>query len=439
MKKLFTLLLMGSVSAANLLQAQALPNFGFDSWKGKGNCGITYLTATTATSNQQNRPGDEPAGWSGSNINQVMNITGLCTQGKDEGNYTKLKNSYILGQTIPAYLTLGSPWVFAYGSMFEMVDYADFGDGGSCGGIEFAYKPDALKFKYKHPSTTGETAHAIAYLWKGTFTSNVPSACDKNGTITTYTQLNDVDRAVLGKQTDGISTKGELIASLDYEITETTTTWQEVTIPLNYQSNSVPEKLNVIFSAGDYWTRANLKGNSELHIDDVQFVYYSELASLTFNGNDIFKAGEAAYDLSDTKYDADKLAYTANGKGAIVETSYDEASALLTLTVKGNDWSTENLNEHVYTIQFTKEVAETQQYSNTLLVNAFGTPTEPTLNTINLIRYKDGSYSFELKGFEFGGMTMGDIVINNLDVSIRKMTLRHTPKQMKRFTSRGWA
>lgn len=412
MKKLFTLLLMGSVSAANLLQAQALPNFGFDSWKGKGNCGITYLTATTATSNQQNRPGDEPAGWSGSNINQVMNITGLCTQGKDEGNYTKLKNSYILGQTIPAYLTLGSPWVFAYGSMFEMVDYADFGDGGSCGGIEFAYKPDALKFKYKHPSTTGETAHAIAYLWKGTFTSNVPSACDKNGTITTYTQLNDVDRAVLGKQTDGISTKGELIASL----TETTTTWQEVTIPLNYQSNSVPEKLNVIFSAGDYWTRANLKGNSELHIDDVQFVYYSELASLTFNGNDIFKAGEAAYDLSDTKYDADKLAYTANGKGAIVETSYDEASALLTLTVKGNDWSTENLNEHVYTIQFTKEVAETQQYSNTLLVNAFGTPTEPTLNTINLIRYKDGSYSFELKGFEFGGMTMGDIVINNLDV-----------------------
>ena len=412
MKKLFTLLLMGSVSAANLLQAQALPNFGFDSWKGKGNCGITYLTATTATSNQQNRPGDEPAGWSGSNINQVMNITGLCTQGKDEGNYTKLKNSYILGQTIPAYLTLGSPWVFAYGSMFEMVDYADFGDGGSCGGIEFAYKPDALKFKYKHPSTTGETAHAIAYLWKGTFTSNVPSACDKNGTITTYTQLNDVDRAVLGKQTDGISTKGELIASLDYEITETTTTWQEVTIPLNYQSNSVPEKLNVIFSAGDYWTRANLKGNSELHIDDVQFVYYSELASLTFNGNDIFKAGEAAYDLSDT----DKLAYTANGKGAIVETSYDEASALLTLTVKGNDWSTENLNEHVYTIQFTKEVAETQQYSNTLLVNAFGTPTEPTLNTINLIRYKDGSYSFELKGFEFGEMTMGDIVINNLDV-----------------------
>lgn len=416
MKKLFTLLLMGSVSAANLLQAQALPNFGFDSWKGKGNCGITYLTATTATSNQQNRPGDEPAGWSGSNINQVMNITGLCTQGKDEGNYTKLKNSYILGQTIPAYLTLGSPWVFAYGSMFEMVDYADFGDGGSCGGIEFAYKPDALKFKYKHPSTTGETAHAIAYLWKGTFTSNVPSACDKNGTITTYTQLNDVDRAVLGKQTDGISTKGELIASLDYEITETTTTWQEVTIPLNYQSNSVPEKLNVIFSAGDYWTRANLKGNSELHIDDVQFVYYSELASLTFNGNDIFKAGEAAYDLSDTKYDADKLAYTANGKGAIVETSYDEASALLTLTVKGNDWSTENLNEHVYTIQFTKEVAETQQYSNTLLVNTFGTPTEPTLNTINLIRYKDGSYSFELKGFEFGEMTMDDIVINNLDV-----------------------
>ena len=395
MKKLFTLLLMGSVSATNLLQAQVLPNFGFDSWKGKGNCGITYLTAETA-SGQQNRPGDEPVDWSGSNINQVMDITALCTQGTDEGNYTKLKNYNAFGQIVPAYLTLGSPWVFAYGSGLGMMNYAKFGDGGSCGGIEFAYKPDALKFKYKHPSTTGETAHAIVYLWKGKFISNVPSACDKNGTITNYTQLDDVDRVVLGKQTDGVSTKGELIASLDYEITETTTGWQEVTLPLNYQSNSTPEKLNIIFSAGDYWTRANLKGGSELHIDDVQFVYYSELASLTFNGYDIFKTGEAAYDLSDTKYDADKLAYTANGKGATIETSYNEASALLTLTVKGNDWSVTNLNQHVYTIQFAKEVVETQEYSNTLLVNAFGTPAEPTQNTINLIRYKDGSYSFEL-------------------------------------------
>lgn len=416
MKKLFTLLLLGSMSAANLLQAQVLPNFGFDSWKGKGNCGITYLTAKTASSSQQNRPGDEPTDWSGSNINQVMDITGLCTQGTDEGNYTKLKNMNMFGQLVPAYLTLGNPWVFAYGSKInDMLTYAKFGDGGSCGGIEYAYKPDALKFKYKHPSTTGETAHAIAYLWKGKFTSNVPSVCDENG-ITGYTQLDDVDRVVLGKQTDGISTKGELIASLDYEITETTTTWQEVTIPLNYQSNSAPEKLNVIFSAGDYWTRANLKGNSELYIDDVQFVYYSELASLTFDGKDIFKAGEAAYDLSDTKYDADKLAYTANGKGATIETSYDEASALLTLTVKGNDWSETNLNQHVYTIQFAKEVVETQQYSNTLLVNAFGTPSEPTQNTISIILYKDDSYSFELKGFKFMETPMGDIVINNLDV-----------------------
>lgn len=153
-----------------------------------------------------------------------------------------------------------------------------------------------------------------------------------------------------------------------------------------------------------------------LSVDHISLVYNSELASLTFNGNDIFKAGEAAYDLSDTKYDTDKLAYTANGKGATIETSYNEASALLTLTVKGNDWSVTNLNQHVYTIQFAKEVVETQQYSNTLLVNAFGTPAEPTQNTINLIRYKDGSYSFELKQFAFVGMLMGDIVINNLDV-----------------------
>ena len=121
MKKLFTLLLMGSVSATNLLQAQVLPNFGFDSWKGKGNCGITYLTAETAPG-QQKRPGDEPVDWSGSNINQVMDITALCTQGTDEGNYTKLKNYNVLNQIVPAYLTLGSPWVFAYVSGFGMMN-----------------------------------------------------------------------------------------------------------------------------------------------------------------------------------------------------------------------------------------------------------------------------------------------------------------------------
>jgi hypothetical protein len=62
MKKLFTLLLMGSMSAANLLQAQVLPNFGFDSWKGKGNCGITYLTATTASTNKTDRETNLPVG-----------------------------------------------------------------------------------------------------------------------------------------------------------------------------------------------------------------------------------------------------------------------------------------------------------------------------------------------------------------------------------------
>lgn len=55
MKKLFTLLLMGSMSAANLLQAQVLPNFGFDSWKGKGNCGITYLILLQQQHHQTNK------------------------------------------------------------------------------------------------------------------------------------------------------------------------------------------------------------------------------------------------------------------------------------------------------------------------------------------------------------------------------------------------
>ncbi len=31
---------------------------------------------------------------------------------------------------------------------------------------------------------------------------------------------------------------------------------------------------------------------------------------------------------------------------------YDEDSGVLTITVKGDDWSEENLNQHVYTMRF---------------------------------------------------------------------------------------
>ena len=198
-------------------------------------------------------------------------------------------------------------------------------------------------------------------------------------------------------------------------ITETED-WKYFSAPFEYTNNTATANTQYMLASFTTNPIPGGSANDILIIDDVKLIYNSELTSLSYDDTDIFVKGQTDYNLGSVGYDASKISYTLNSKGATVETSYDESTSVLTLTVKGNDISVNPDNQHAYTIQFAKEVAETQRYSNTLLVNAFGTPTEPTLNTINLIRYKDGSYSFELKGFEFGGMTMGDIVINNLDV-----------------------
>lgn len=154
--------------------------------------------------------------------------------------------------------------------------------------------------------------------------------------------------------------------------------------------------------------------NDELILDDVRLIYYSELASLNYDGQDYFQQGNTNYTI-DALYDESKLTCTSNGKGATIEKSYDEVSAVLTITVKGNDFSVNSSNVHTYKVQFAKPQPVVTSYTNSLLVNAFGNYAEPTENTIDLIQEVDGSYSFALKNFVFSGLPMGDIKIVDLD------------------------
>lgn len=276
-------------SAGMMANAQQLPNVGFDGWKTTN--GTTILTSTDSKGSQV-RPGAEPEGWNASNINQMYDIKTLCEKKEDSGNvYVQLKNYEILGNVVPAYLTLGTPWVFAHGSGLGMMTYAKYGDGGSFSGVDFGFKPDAISFKYKKSGNTGETSHVIAYLWNGSFSSNVPTAVTKAGVYSYDYSMNDVDRVVIGNQNDAnVTEKGNLIASLDFNIEEDKQDWTSEVVEFEYvpeNINETPSKMNVIISASDYWTRSNLKGNTQLDIDDVKFVYYSRLKSLKLNGVDI--------------------------------------------------------------------------------------------------------------------------------------------------------
>ena len=430
MKRLFTLLLGATFGCG--IQAQYLPNTGFEAWKEV--CGSSYQSSKSGKSGGaegfRQRPGTEPMDWNGSSVNQKVwaffysqeKQEELITQGVSR-NGTKsvvLTNKFVgvgnIGSNAPAFITFGTPWVYAVSTIEQC-------DGGVYGGTNFTFRPDAIRGWYKRtPSTEeNENAHIIAYLWKGTYSSGIKSH-------TTNDIKEDVDRVVMGKESG--TANGTLIASCDYGFATTTNNdWQEIIVPLNYekgQENTIPEKMNVIISSADYWTRANIKDQSILEVDDVQYLYYSQLAELSYDGKSIDGFSKDKYEYTITAdYDESKLSAKADGIGAIVEKSYDEETHKLTITVKGNDISANTENFHTYTLEFKQAEEqiplESTDYSGFLTVTVNGNSADSQITTIRLIKNTDASYSFALDNFILGAgedaMPIGNILLKNLTVS----------------------
>lgn len=195
--------------------------------------------------------------------------------------------------------------------------------------------------------------------------------------------------------------------------------WKQYTVPFTYDQAEKPEKQYLLASFTTNPEPGESAGD-ELYIDDIYFVYNSELASLTYNGESVEIPSNRTIDLSDQVYDATKLSYTLTGKGATAETtSYDEATAVLTLTVKGNDWSVNNDNQHVYTIQFAKPVPASEvagQYNSLIKVDLMGNVV-PSINNVELNEEADGSLTFAMKNFSFMGANVGDVMLKNAALS----------------------
>ncbi|MBO7193640.1 MAG: hypothetical protein J6V47_05080 [Bacteroidaceae bacterium] len=343
MKKIFTTLF---VLAALTVQAQYLPNGSFDSWKSA--CGSTEAFGTGSmsspkTGEMRQRPGVEPSDWNGSSINQKVIMTKSQQLVYNDNNTVKMTNVYIgvgsMGSVAPGFITFGTPWVYASSTINDC-------DGGTYGGVKFTNKPDAIKGRFRRDDTTGENSHIIVYMWNGTFVSNVGNKNSANQ------PRNDVDRAILGMTS--ASQSGTLVAKCDYTFTSTGGGWQEIIVPIEYQNNYAPEMMNVVISGGDYWTRGNMQDGTTLYADDVQFVYYSDLSSLSYDGVDYLRTGQNDY-IINKEYDESKLSFVPRGKGASVEKSYNADSKVLTITVKGNDYASNSSNVTVYTVEFKEE------------------------------------------------------------------------------------
>ena len=374
-----------------------------------------------ASSQNQNQVGTEPAGWCVSNVYYMGGYEVAKEVANGTGKAVSLTNIFMgygtLGQNAPAYLTLGTSW-----SAAKALPTITEKDGGSFGGCSFAYKPDAISFQYKrtHSETSKEAASVVAYLWNGTYTSSVGVGIELFSSPKKETMI-DRDRDILGEVVPTVASGLEVtktdgaacIAYINETISGDQAEWAKMTIPFNYVSDEAPEKLNIIFSAADYFGDRDAIGpGNTLTIDNVRLLYYSELATLTYDGQEVPVAAEM--DLSTVEYDESKLSCTLTGRGATLEKAYDESTGVLTLTVKGNDWTEENRNEHVYTVQFAVPVPASEvegTYNRQVTVEMAGSVISQTMNDILITAAGDGSYTLQLNGFFFNGSNLGNIVV----------------------------
>lgn len=417
-------LLATSISAV----AQQLPNVGFNSWK--KTCGSTFQASTSFGTEASNaskaaglrtRPGTEPEGWNGSNVDQIVFQSGtedqLVTQQTDEkhGSYLKLANRFVgvsgIGATAPAYITFGTPWVYAVAS-------TRYQDGGTYGGTEFTYRPDAIrgKFKRTNKGNNSENAHIIVYMWTGTFTSNIGKKSP--GKISE----NNVDRAIMKKSNAGtITGNGKLIASVDHEFATTKDNdWEEITVPINYaDTKTAPEMMNVIISSADYWNRDSIVSTTDgvdgsvLCVDDLEFVYYNTLKNLTVNGKSIaIEEGATTYNIDEelTSVEAEAtsqfatIAYKKNGSDYIISlTSGDGKVTEYTIKGKSNKPA-----------PVASTIAGTYESQIDVTMDA----TSSSVNNIVLEANADNTVNFLLNNFTFPGMgKVGDIAVNNVPLS----------------------
>lgn len=414
MKKSFLLsgALLLSISAFTA-NAQQLPNVGFESWK--TTCGTSRSISKDGKKVDVARPGVEPSEWNGSNVNQMgQKKPDLVTKVVDNSNtVVQVKNIYVgvnlglikIGSTAPGFINLGTPWVYASTTISDC-------DGGVFGGISFDKKPDAIKGKYKRTDSNSEDSHIIAYLWNGTYTSKIGNVAQ-----TVTEEQNNVDRVVLGKATGSAS--GKLVASCDKAFSSTANKdWETIVVPLDYVANAGnPTMMNVIISAGDYWNRGNLKENTTLLVDDVDFVYYSTLTSLTVGGETIaLQEGVYNYNLKTDMPSVSKEDVVAVCKSqfANADVTIDNVNKQIKIVVTnqgGKD--TDGATSHTYTLQYP---VKTTYHGYLNVKMGYGYLAGNDAHDINITDYNDGTCDFVLPNLTVL-MPLGDIEIKNMNVT----------------------
>lgn len=405
MKKI-TLLISGLVlsTIVSTTSAQQLDNNGFEGG---------WVDCKPWTSNSTNTVGKTPTSWTISNVAGYKfgllwfgkTQVGEATSGHESTNAVKIynrANPIVDTQIVPGYVTTGTTWSTANTS-------GGNADGGTFGGVEFTFKPDAVSFYYTRSHGTAnptEQATVVAYLWKGTYSQEkVPGNINDKPTLVT---MIDRDRNILGMTTaqggDVSPTDGSAVrlAKINYALEGDAKEWTNQVIDFTYEegaASQTPEKFNIIFAAGDYWSTSPGKDNT-LCVDDVKLLYYSRLSSLSVGDYDVpvkdvvFNQDGVcncvAYVANPTSHTATKL-----GEPALktVTSRIDSSNNTYSVTVTNNNNAADatdidGLRSHTYNVKYMSQTTGYAAAFNNGIPSSVSTPIP-----VDYMKEADGTYA----------------------------------------------
>lgn len=129
--------------------------------------------------------------------------------------------------------------------------------------------------------------------------------------------------------------------------------WTEYTIPFgNEGTDEKPYYALVYMATSSKPGKGNR--NDYMFIDDMEMLYYSEATAITYNGRKVAMGSTV-----DEVYDPALFSgVDMTGRAATYTAEYDKGTAVLTITVKGENISEAPENRHTYTVKFRKPAKE---------------------------------------------------------------------------------
>lgn len=278
MKKIFksvmVLLMSLMTSWTVVLNAQQVPDPGFEDWSGAafdGNAQLKY--------------------WNASNVTQVGFKFNFAHKeaGRNGGSCMMVQQQDVgamgITETTPGYFTLGNPWVY-----LASVAKINEATAGTDDGIAFAYRPDSMSVWIKRTGANADKEDFVMlyYAWSGSSTGNTYKG--KNGncsSVDTHTNEESDIRQAVNANDCGTIKKANQIAEGIWREKKSYGNWTNIRVPIYYLNNTTPEKMNIIFSASQYpnfrISTGMYAGNS-LYVDDVELIYSANIQKLLING-----------------------------------------------------------------------------------------------------------------------------------------------------------